>query len=45
MTKDDLATYDIISIVVNNYKDTQIKEQTIHLRPFESVVLEVKVKK
>ncbi len=40
----DLSAYDWVSVVLNNYKKTLIKDKTIYLKPFESVVLEVKVK-
>lgn len=40
----DLSTYRQVSVLLTNYKKTLIKDQMIHLKPFESVVLEVKVK-
>ncbi len=40
----DLTQYNILEVVLNNYKKTRIKNGMIFLKPFESVVLEVKVK-
>ena len=43
-TSYDLSAYDMIDIVLNNDKKTTIKDEKIILKPFQSVVLEVKVK-
>ncbi len=40
----DLSAYDIKHIVLSNYPKTKINQDQIHLKPFESIVLEVKVK-
>lgn len=41
----DLSSYHIQHILIKNYKKTTIKNNQIILKPFESVVLEVKVMK
>ena len=40
----DVSSYEIVSILINNYEKIHIKDDQLVLKPFESVVLEVKVK-
>jgi glycosidase len=38
----DLSPYEIIKDYASNYPDVRIKKQTLHLRPYESIVFKVK---
>ena len=38
----DLSPYTIMGQYVTNYPDTRINKQTLHLRPYESIVFKVK---
>ncbi|MDI6453236.1 glycoside hydrolase family 13 protein [Peloplasma aerotolerans] len=42
--KYDLSKYDILNKIVSNYQKHTIKNQTIYLKPYESIVFEVKEK-
>lgn len=41
----DLSSYDIVNQLISNYDKTHIKDHILKLKPFESIVFEVKVKK
>lgn len=40
----DLKDYDILDTLISNYKKTQIKDHTLTLKPYESIVFKVKEK-
>ena len=40
----DLSAYKICELLISNYKDQKIKKDQITLRPFESIVFEIKEK-
>ncbi|MCR3906708.1 MAG: alpha-glucosidase [Tenericutes bacterium] len=42
--KYDLSSYEMINKVISNYQKQSIKNQTIYLKPYESIVFEVKEK-
>jgi glycosidase len=38
----NLAGFDVLDVIISNQKTYEIKQKTLHLKPYESIVFKVK---